>query len=248
MSRRTGPSVSRSETEVQAPQCAGVDVTTWERRTDVPMTLLALAFLVAYAWPILQTALSPSLMMFCQTVSWCVWGAFALDLVVRLVLAERRWEYAKSNWYDVALVVLPMLRPLRLLRVLALARFFDRSVAANLVGRMAIYVAGTALMALGLGALAVLDAERTAPGATITNFGDALWWSAATVTTVGYGDFYPVTLEGRLVALVLMVVGIGVVGTVTASIASWFVSRVGAPAAGANVVKSSPQEDETDAT
>lgn len=222
-----------------------MDVETWERRSDVPLMLLAVAFFVAYAWPIINTGLSPSLLTFCQTVSWSVWGAFAIDLAIRLFLAEQRWDYMKSHWYDVALVVLPMLRPLRLLRVLALARFFDRSVAANLAGRVTIYVVGTAAMALCLGALAVLDAERGAPGATITNIGDALWWAAATVTTVGYGDFYPVTLEGRLVAFVLMVLGIGVVGTVTASIASRFVHRVGKASSDSGTGDHFPQADDS---
>jgi voltage-gated potassium channel len=81
-------------------------------------------------------------------------------------------------------------------------------------------------MSVGLGAVAVLDAERSAPGANITSFGDALWWASTTVTTVGYGDRYPVTTEGRLIAVALMVVGIGLVGAVTASVATWMVARV----------------------
>ena len=224
-----------------------MDVETWERRSDVPLTLLAVAFLVAYAWPILETGMSPNAMAFCQTVSWTVWGAFALDLLIRLCLAQERWTYMKSRWYDVALIVLPMLRPLRLLRVLALARIFDRSITTNLAGRMTVYVVGTALMAAGLGALAVLDAEHAAPGASITNFGDAMWWAAATVTTVGYGDLYPITWEGRLVALILMVVGIGVVGTVTASIASWFVERVSEQSVSTSADKGYPQGDDSGA-
>ncbi len=86
---------------------------------------------------------------------------------------------------------------------------------------------GTAVVAVGLGSLAVLDAERSAPEANITSFGDALWWSATTVTTVGYGDRFPVTTEGRLVAVVLMLLGIAVVSSVTAAVASWFLSQVG---------------------
>lgn len=64
------------------------------------------------------------------------------------------------------------------------------------------------------------------PKANIKTFGDALWWAATTVTTVGYGDHSPITLQGRLVAVVLMVIGIGVVGAVTASVATWILGRV----------------------
>jgi len=78
---------------------------------------------------------------------------------------------------------------------------------------------------VGLGAIAVLDAEQDAADSNITTFGDALWWACTTVTTVGYGDRYPVTLEGRAVAVVLMIVGIGVVGAVTASVATWLMNR-----------------------
>lgn len=88
------------------------------------------------------------------------------------------------------------------------------------------YVIGTAVAAVGLGALAMLDAEREARDANITTIGDALWWAATTVTTVGYGDRYPVTAEGRCVALALMLVGIAVVGSVTAAVAAWFVAQV----------------------
>ena len=72
----------------------------------------------------------------------------------------------------------------------------------------------------------MLDAERTAPGATITTFQDAAWWTLTTLTTVGYGDRYPVTGEGRLVAATLMIGGIALLGVVTGLIASWFVRMI----------------------
>ncbi len=96
----------------------------------------------------------------------------------------------------------------------------------SLVGRVSTYVAGSAIAAVGLGAIAILDAERDVPGANITTSGDALWWAATTVTTVGYGDVYPVSTSGRLVAVALMLVGIAVVGAVTASVATWMVLQV----------------------
>lgn len=94
----------------------------WERRTEIPLMLLALAFLVAYAWPVLDPRINPDLRTFLSVVSWTVWAAFALDFAIRLFLAHDRKRYAAKHWYDVALVVLPMLRPLRLLRLLALMR------------------------------------------------------------------------------------------------------------------------------
>jgi voltage-gated potassium channel len=74
----------------------------------------------------------------------------------------------------------------------------------------------------------MLDAERGDPEANITNFPDALWWGMTTISTVGYGDQFPVTGEGRLIAVGLMLAGIALLGVVTATIASWFVERIGA--------------------
>lgn len=198
----------------------------WERRAEVPLLLLALAFLGAYAWPVLDPRLDPTLNTFLDYVSWTVWAAFALDFLVRLTLARDRAYYALHHWYDVALIALPVLRPLRLLRLLAFLRILNRSAAGNLAGRVTTYVMGAAVMAVGLGAVAILDAEQDAPKANITTIGDALWWAATTVTTVGYGDRYPVTTTGRIIAVTLMIVGIALVGAITASIAAWFVSSL----------------------
>lgn len=195
----------------------------WERNSEIPLLLLAVAFLVAYAWPILDPRLDPGIETFLGAVSWTVWAAFAVDFAIRLALAEDRRRYALRHWYDVLLLVLPMLRPLRLLRVLVFARILGRSIQRNLAGQVTVYVGGTALASLFLGALAVLDAERGSPDANITTFGDALWWAMTTVTTVGYGDLYPVTAQGRLIAAPLMIIGIALVGSVTAAIATWFV-------------------------
>jgi voltage-gated potassium channel len=102
----------------------------------------------------------------------------------------------------------------------------NRSAASSLRGRVAIYVTGGAALTVFVAALAVLDAERRAPDGTIKTFADALWWAMTTVTTVGYGDRFPVTSSGRLVAVGLMIAGIALLGTVTATLASWFVEQI----------------------
>ncbi|GAB3086676.1 ion channel [Nocardioides zeae] len=201
-------------------------VDAWERRVEVPLLGPALAFLVAWAWPVLDPRLDPDLRTLLRTVSWTVWGAFAIDFAIRMRLARDRRRYALRHWYDVALILLPLLRPLRVLRVLAFMRVLQRTAAGGLAGRATTYVLGTALISLFLGAVAVLDTEQDAPDANIRTFGDALWWATTTVTTVGYGDRYPVTFEGRLLAVVLMLVGIGAVGVVTAALAAWLLSHV----------------------
>src|SRR4051812_10872545 len=153
---------------------------------------LALAFLVAYALPILDTGLSPAVVDACGMIAWVAWGAFAVDYLARVALAgaERR-RYVLRHWYDPVVIALPLLRPLRLLRVLAVLGVLHRRAGASLRGRVAIYVVGATTMLSFVAALAMLDAERHSADANITTFGDALWWAAATITTVGYGDRYP---------------------------------------------------------
>ena len=96
----------------------------------------------------------------------------------------------------------------------------------RLRGRLAVYVAGGAALLGFCAALAVLDAERSRPDANISSFGDATWWAITTMTTVGYGDHYPVTTSGRLIGVALMLGGIALLGVVTASLASWLVEAV----------------------
>lgn len=187
--------------------------------------LLALAFLIAYVWPILDPRMDAGLRSFLDLASWTVWVAFAADFLIRIALAEERGAYAIRHWYDVALILLPMIRPLRLLRLVAVFRILDRSAADSLAGKSLVYVGGAASLATGLASVAMLDAERDAPGANIRTFGDALWWATSTVSSVGYGDRFPVTAEGRVIAFALMLVGIGLVGTVTASVAAWMLER-----------------------
>ena len=198
----------------------------WERATDWPLMVAAVVFLAAYAVPVLDPDLPTWLLGLCQWLSWITWAVFVIDLVVRLALADERLRYLVRHWYDVLVIVLPLLRPLRLLRLIPLLSVLNRRAQTRLRGRVAIYVAGGASLLAFCAALAVLDVERSSPDANINDFGDAIWWAVTTMTTVGYGDRYPVTGIGRLVAFALMVGGIALLGTVTATLASWLVENV----------------------
>ncbi len=198
----------------------------WEARTDTPLLVAAAAFLVAYATPIVHPQLPGWAGTTCRVGSNVVWVLFATDLSVRLVLSERRGRYLLTNWLDVVAVAVPMLRPLRVLRAVIALSIVTRRGQRFARGRVVVFVAGAAGVMCGVAALAVLDAERRSPDANITGIGDAIWWSISTVTTVGYGDRYPTTGEGRLVAVALMLTGIALLGVITAALASWFVERI----------------------
>jgi voltage-gated potassium channel len=198
----------------------------WERRTEWPLAAVAGLFLAAYAWPILNPTLIHSLRATCAAIVYIAWALFALDYVARVWLAERRLRFVGRHLPDLASVALPVLRPLRLLRLVALVRVLNRKATTGLHGRVAVYISSSAVLVIFVAALAELDAERGKSGTNIETFGDAVWWALTTVTTVGYGDRFPVTRDGRLVAVGLMLAGIALIGVVTAAIASWLIANV----------------------
>lgn len=208
------------------PQQYGAAVARFEQRTEWPMAVLAVLFLVCYAWPILQPSLDPSVKHACEVIDYAIWAVFAVEFVWRVVLAHSRRRYLAWHIPDVLMIALPVLRPLRLVRLLVLLRMINRRATATLRGRVVTYVLASAALILFCAALAVLDAERRNPHANIHTFGDAIWWASATMTTVGYGDRVPITVEGRAVGFALMLAGISLLGVVTASFASWLIERV----------------------
>lgn len=155
-----------------------------------------------------------------------VWVFFAIDYIARLVLTPARGRWFIRHLHDLAMVVLPALRPLRLLRLITVFNVLQSAAGTALRGRVVTYVTGSSLLLVYVASLAMLDAERDVPDATITTFGDALWWAFVTITTVGYGDYAPVTTMGRAIAVGLMIGGIALVGIVTATLASWLVEKV----------------------
>ena len=198
----------------------------WERRTEWPLAATALAFLVAFAWPILDTHLSAPIRHSCRIIDYGAWALFVIDYAVRLGLAERRLSYAGRHLADLLIIALPVFRPLRLLRLVVFLRVLNKRATTTLRGRVAFYVVSATGLVVFCAALAELDAERHNPHANIATFHDSLWWAATTVSTVGYGDHYPVTTEGRLVAVGLMIAGVALLGVVTGSVATWLIERV----------------------
>ncbi|GAA2097049.1 potassium channel family protein [Streptomyces albiaxialis] len=197
----------------------------WERRTEVPLLWLAGLFALAYAAPILLPDSPRWVRNACRGVEWGVWGTYALDYFVRLALSRRRWLFVRRHPFALLAVALPMVQPLRLLRlVAALLLVGQRARLASQI-RVTTYVAGACVALLMFGSLAVLEVERGQPGSTIHSTGDALWWAFTTMTTVGYGDTAPVTGPGRVLAVGLMLSGIALLGVVTANIAAWFIAH-----------------------
>ncbi|TYD00602.1 two pore domain potassium channel family protein [Arthrobacter echini] len=199
----------------------------WEARAEWPLAGAAILFLVVYSMQVIGQP-NGTWAVILLTVIWIIWVVFLVDYAVRLYLAEHRRRWFIRNIHELLIVALPMLRPLRLLRLITLLRTLHKVGGHALRGRLVTYVIGSVAILSYVAALTVLDIERMEPGANITSMGDALWWAMATITTVGYGDFYPVTIVGRLIATALMIGGIAVLGVVTATLASWLVESVAA--------------------
>lgn len=197
----------------------------WQAHTEWPLAIVAVIFLAAYSIRVLaqpqgtnETAL--------QIIIWTTWTVFVIDYMARLYLAPNRAHWFVRHLPDLAVVALPLLRPLRLLRLVVLVAALQKAIGGAIRGRVVIYTASSVALLVYVASLAILDTERYEPDSKITTFGDALWWSATTITTVGYGDLSPVTGTSRVIAVTLMVGGISLVGVVTATLASWIIQRV----------------------
>jgi hypothetical protein len=98
----------------------------WEKTTNWPLMVAAVIFLAAYAVPVLDPTLPNWLLDLCRWLSWITWGIFVVDLLVRLAMADKRLRYLGRHWYDLLVIVLPLLRPLRLLRLIPLLSVLNR--------------------------------------------------------------------------------------------------------------------------
>lgn len=201
---------------------------------DVPMAVLGLAWLV-----LLVLELTRGLSATLQTLSLIIWGIFLLDFALRLALAPDRPAYLKRNWLTALALAIPALRVARLLRVLRVVRFargvrlirlitsVNRgmlSLGRSLGRRGAGYVFALTVVVLIGGAAGMLSFERSVQGTGLENYGDALWWTAMIITTLG-SEYWPRTPEGRILAVLLSFYALGVLGYITAALASVFVGR-----------------------
>lgn len=220
-----GPPVRTASPEVRLERLAA--------RVDPWAMVLAVAWLPVLVMPLI-TALHGVAAAAFEAADYFVWAAFAIEYLAKVWLAVDRWRFIRHHLLDLAVVAVPILRPLRLARLLRFVR----------LGRVALVLGGglsrakamlthhglhfvlVSVTAIAFAGAALEEAlERQVPGSTIHSFGDGLWWAMVTVTTVGYGDKVPVTGVGRLVAVALMLTGIGLVGFLTASVTSFFVKE-----------------------
>jgi voltage-gated potassium channel len=195
---------------------------------DGPMMVITILWLPILIVP-LVTPVHGSVAESFLVIDFMIWGLFVIEYLVKLYLAPQRWRYVKTHILQLIIVVVPFLRPLRVLPVLSRLVVVGGSAISR--GRkifthkgfhfVLLFVAFLIFLCAGL----VTVAEKSTHGANIHDYGQGLWWAMVTVTTVGYGDHFPVSPFGQGVAVILMLAGIGLIGVLTATVASYFVEQ-----------------------
>jgi len=198
--------------------------------------VLALAMIPLIVVPLVLD-LSPATERAVLSIDYVLWAVFAAEYGIKLSLAPNRRRFVARHIPDLIIVLVPMLRPLRVLRSVRLLRLLRlallggfaakglREARSILRHRGLNWVLLIVLVLNLIAAAAVLEFERGNPEANIDSYPDALWWAVTTITTVGYGDRFPMSPAGRGVAVVLMIAGIAMFGVITATIAAYFVEQ-----------------------
>lgn len=195
----------------------------WEDRTSTPMFVASVLYLLAFAAPIMSTRIQEPYDGYLNIIQMILWGLFAADYCVRLYLAPRRLYFITHNLMNLAIVLLPAWRIVSFLAMIHLTanRQYKRlsELGMKLFGYTAIFII--------MFALSIYSVESSEPGAMIRDLPTAYWWMFTTLATVGYGDVYPVTGIGRVIAVIVMLYGGGLVAVATGALASWIIEKFG---------------------
>ena len=187
------------------------------------LSILAVLYLIGFSYPAFVSSVNEQMQSNLDLIQWVSWGCFAADLIVNFTISKDKKVFLKKNPLLVMSVLLPFLRPLRLLRLFSFGTLMLDRVNMAKSAAISLRVLVTALFLTYLGGIEVTVAERSEVSGSIKSAGDGLWWALTTVTNTSYGDFYPITVEGRMIAMGLMFTGICVLAFASATIAAWFV-------------------------
>lgn len=196
-----------------------------------PLFAGAILFLAALTWIWVDEPPGPPLLYVALGSLTLLWAWFLADYLIRLGLARgARREFVRTRAFDLASLLLPFLRPFLILVFIWRLPVFRHGSPRLQRIRYVLIAVLFAFMFVYTSSYGVWQVERKAPDATIVSFGDALWWGFTTITTVGYGEYSPVTVPGRVLAVGLMIGGIVIIGVVTATLISDLNDRIRAAA------------------
>lgn len=187
----------------------------YEARTQTPLDLLALATLWIVVVPYTDFSTAHDVRSVVLVFQGAVRVVYGIDIAIRSYLARRHLHYLLTHPLGIVAVILP---PVRVIFSLRLVRSVFRR------GHLPRFLVAATVLVLN-GAIIVYLVERHAPQSNIHTLGESVWWSVVTVTTVGYGDYYPVTVSGRITSCFIMGIGLLTLAVITAQVASSFVSQ-----------------------
>jgi voltage-gated potassium channel len=198
----------------------------WDKWFEIPLIILGFCWLVLIIME-LSMGLSPLL----ENLSFTIWIIFILDFIVRFSLAPYKIKYLRSEWITVIALIVPAFRVLRgfvllkatrsvyLVRVAASIRR-GMQILGSVFGRHGFgYIIALTVIIILLGAAGIQALEGK-----FENYGDALWWTAMMITTMGT-DFWPQTVEGRILCLGLAIYAFAIFGYITATVASFLIEK-----------------------
>ena len=190
-----------------------------------PTLVFSLIYTISFIYPVYVYPSPLIIQEICRWTNHIVWAIFLLDYLVMFKLAPNKKKFVSTHIFELILVALPfvrMLRPLRAVVFIGQAGFRSRR---QLLRNIWWVVSVASLLMIIIMGAAILDIERSVPNSNIKTPSDAIWWAFVTITTVGYGDKYPVSTEGRLVAGFLIVFGVIMLATITGALAAWKIGR-----------------------
>lgn len=179
--------------------------------------------------------LDPQVSILLNITDHFVCGIFFIEFVVRFYKAENKLKFMRWGWIDL-ISSIPTLEVLRIGRIFSLFRLLRiiRAIRStkeliqhfrkNRIESTIVSMSVVGILLLVFSSILILKVEDV-PGGNIKTASDALWWAFTTISTIGYGELFPVTTSGRIIASVLIIFGVGIFGTLSGLIASWFLGQ-----------------------
>ena len=185
----------------------------YQRISTVPLLIVGIVFIASFV------AVAVDGEAVANALFYATWGIFIIDYLIQLYLSEKKWRFITTHIPYLVALIIPVLRIWALFEVFRRLFWNKNSTIRDRLGLGAIFAS---ILIVVFGALLALIFEAGAPGANILTYGEALWWAAVTLTTVGYGDYVPVTVGGRIVGVGVFSIGVMVLAVLTAAVVHWF--------------------------
>lgn len=195
----------------------------WETHLEIPTIFVALLFLASLLIPSAYP-FSHSLKTTFSILEVILWTLFAIEYLIRVIVAPNSWRFIKRHPIDLIIIIIPFSQGIwRSIRIIALSAYFIRKARNLFLTHNMIFLFFMTPLTLCVSGVLMYQAEVNAKGTNIKNFGDSLWLAITTMSTLGYGDRYPVTTNGKIIATLTIIVGVSLIGMLTAEIAVIFI-------------------------